>query len=230
MSRAASDTDDHTPRPDADAPPPSGGHLMPAEAAHHARAYSAADLRTFHCKRPEDVVEGQNMQVGNAVSAEGVGESLEMTSGAFVTSSHASPPRSTHALRLLLPHRSPVLLAPALFSFSLSSCYTSALFTRRPCAHPTHSPLIIIWHVIACLCFVVRALATGWSPNCIAHGDVVAPPIPPPPPSTLWFSLRKLCAGAMSSGGGELLARAIIHGDAGRVRQDIFYDLPRTPQ
>ncbi|KAJ7109010.1 hypothetical protein C8R43DRAFT_183653 [Mycena crocata] len=31
--------------------PPAGGHLTPAEEAHFARAYSTADLRTFHCER-----------------------------------------------------------------------------------------------------------------------------------------------------------------------------------
>ncbi|KAJ7433638.1 hypothetical protein B0H11DRAFT_757814 [Mycena galericulata] len=32
-------------------PAPAGGHLTPAEEVHYARAYSAAELRTFHCER-----------------------------------------------------------------------------------------------------------------------------------------------------------------------------------
>ncbi|KAJ7446881.1 hypothetical protein B0H11DRAFT_2336175 [Mycena galericulata] len=46
-SRAAdNDNDDN----DDTAPKPAGGHLTPAEEAHYAHAYSAAELRTFHCE------------------------------------------------------------------------------------------------------------------------------------------------------------------------------------
>ncbi|KAJ6527519.1 peptidase family C54-domain-containing protein [Mycena capillaripes] len=39
------------PRESTAGPAPAGGHLTPAEEAYYARAYSAAELRTFHCER-----------------------------------------------------------------------------------------------------------------------------------------------------------------------------------
>ncbi|KAJ7444120.1 hypothetical protein B0H11DRAFT_2343031 [Mycena galericulata] len=44
---ADNDNDDN----DDTAPKPAGGHLTPAEEAHYTHAYSAAELRTFHCER-----------------------------------------------------------------------------------------------------------------------------------------------------------------------------------
>ncbi|KAJ6473340.1 hypothetical protein C8R47DRAFT_1324442 [Mycena vitilis] len=47
LPRRASSTTDH----DTARAPPAGGHLTPAEQTFYAGAYSAAELRTFHCER-----------------------------------------------------------------------------------------------------------------------------------------------------------------------------------
>ncbi|KAJ7769704.1 hypothetical protein DFH07DRAFT_1058163 [Mycena maculata] len=56
ITAAPNSNDDHavgadTDRDAADALPPAGRQLRPAEVAHHARAYTATELCTFHCER-----------------------------------------------------------------------------------------------------------------------------------------------------------------------------------
>ncbi|KAJ7681606.1 hypothetical protein B0H17DRAFT_1076007 [Mycena rosella] len=95
-----------------------------------------------------------------------------------------SPPPPSSASRS--PRPRPLILL-ALILLYLRPIHPPSMRPPHPLSSHYRSPYLIsilnlvqIWHV------VVQTLATGWSPNCIAHGDVVAPPIPPPPPSALW--------------------------------------------